>query len=93
MNYEEVARKIEKEFGDAYYFSLKSDGAGGYLSYELADAIAAALRRAANEAAWDGYEAGAKAQDYAWRGRIEQCHYCEEMHAETYGPRPQGEPR
>lgn len=37
-----------------------------------------------------GWKAGVTAQDHAWHGRVEQCHYCEEMHAETYGPPPEG---
>lgn len=76
MNHKEIATKIADRFFDEDRMPVTRN--------HLIDSIAAAT----NEAAWRGWKAGVTAQDHAWHGRVEQCHYCEEMHAETYGPRP-----
>lgn len=54
---------------------------------EATSTIAAALRRTANEAAWDGYNKGRKHQRTRSIGLERQIAI--EMYA-TYGPRPEG---
>lgn len=56
MNYDEVARTIERQHDKAYARCLRGNPSpASYKTFDLVEAIAAALRRAANEAAWDGY--------------------------------------
>ncbi|MFO0833681.1 MAG: hypothetical protein U0638_01820 [Phycisphaerales bacterium] len=54
MNHEEIATKIADRF-------FIDDERMPVTRKHLIDAIAAALRLAANEAAWDGYDYGRKA--------------------------------
>ena len=56
---------------------------GGKRTFDIEDAIAAALRRAANEAAWRGH-------DIASQYGIMSNRPASEIVASEYGPRPEG---
>lgn len=71
MNYDDIAKKIVADW-HAYGLELLE---GGIPAFDIEEAIAAGLRRAANEAAWDVKLNQPDESTYAW------------MEAK-YGPRP-----
>jgi hypothetical protein len=78
MNYKKVANSIAHAFA--------TDDVG---SFDLAGSIEQALRRAANEAAWDGLYT-------AWLDDLDGVgfpKFYEDAIEAKYGPRPKGEPR
>lgn len=81
MNYDEVAAKIASQ--------IKSYGES-----QIEHNIAAALRRAANEAAWNGYGLGIERCDEYEQGAFDKCMTARDKMIAKYGPQPtQGEPR
>jgi hypothetical protein len=80
VNYDETAKKILSDW-DNYCFKLLD---GDTPAFDIQEAIAAALRRAANEAAYRGFDIGAQLeQGESWDD-------CDAEMASEYGPRPEG---
>lgn len=77
MNHEEVAKKVASD-----HFAREQRGECPIAGKLISD-IAAALRRAANEAAWRGH-------DIASQYGIMSNRPASEIVASEYGPRPEG---
>lgn len=86
MNYDETAKKILSDW-DNYCFKLLD---GDTPAFDIQEAIAAALRRAANEAAWRVWGECEKNVIALVEAHGGSCDVNPGAYMLEYGPRPEG---